>query len=533
MSRLRTTSVNPLTLIHSLQFQLLLQQEANQQELNTSPLSSTLSSESPSYSKLLHAIPSPFKRLQHLPFPHFRHESKPQFLIVNDPLPKLAPPLPATGSPIPVVPAAQSSSISRPRSVSPPRERTRRYSLDEVLSDYADTTTRSKEILSRSHRSFDDKEPLQNTNEQEALRQEPVPEPRKSIPIPVSNHVSSRWNLTDSPRVQDSLQSILAPDTRDSFMTLFSPAIVTGTADLPSGPFRFEKPRLELRTADLTREPSGSWTQKPERSKKHSPRAVPIRDIKISAPASLDNATNFVDFQAAPPRTAPLPPSSDSPSSAILKSAGDPLTGSAITSEERPMRGSSSADTNRATNEPARKVSKFSVIAKVAGRLLRHQSQTLRTPSPAIKQSSLPPLLYSASIPIEQHILAISTRIKDEFKMKLMNEIELPVVDAATEEELIQQVQDMNEDVRQCAKELARLLYRPSIDKRESKSTKAKKVFDIQSEVRTKLNRFLVTRVFRPFSIQLKEEDDEAVRDRYEEIAPSGEFVFDAIGTRL
>jgi hypothetical protein len=505
---------------HSVQFQLLLHREAKQQDLNTSPHSSTLSSESPPSSKLLHAIPTPFKRLhfpQHL-LPHF-HESKPQFIIV-EPLPKLAPsrpPPPVSGSAIPVVPSA------------PPHERTRRYSLDEVLPDYADNTSRSK--VSRRRRSFDFKEPLINTNGQDVLQQEPGPEPQESIPIPVFNHVP---NLTDSTRVQDLPQSTLAPDTRDSFTTPFSRTILTGHVDPPPlGLLRFEKPNLELRTADLAPEPSGGWMPlQRERPRKDSPRDVPIREIKISVPASLNNATNFVNFQTAPPRAAPLPPLSDS----TRKNSGNPLTGSVITSEERSTSGSNSAnlsqmDANRVTNEPARKVPRFSAVAKVTGRLLGHQSQTPRTPSPVVKRTSLPPLVYSTSTPIEQHVLAISTRIKDEFKMKLRNETELPVVDAATEEELIQQVQDVNEDVKQCAKQLAKLLHRSSADKKESKSTKAKKVFDIQSEVRTKLNSFLVTRVFQPFSIQLNEEDDKAVRDRYEEIAPSGEFVFHAVST--
>jgi hypothetical protein len=507
-----------------MQFQLLLSQDAEQQDFITSPLSSTLSSGSSSSSKLFHAIPSPFKRLnfpQHLHLPHFHSESKTQFVIVNETLPKPSPPFPplpalAPRSLTPMVPTAP---ISRPRSISPPRERTRRYSLDEVLPDYAGTTSRLKDTLDF----------IKGTNGQEALDQEPGAELQEPIPILAFDHVSPWSNSTDLP------QSTLAPDTHDSFTTPFSPAIVT---DPPSGQFRFEKSKVEPRTADLVSEVSEGWMPQREGLRKHSARDVPIRNIKISAPAPLDTATNLVDFQIASPRTAPLPPSSDSSPSAILKNSDAPLTGSAITSEERPTNGSNSAgisqtDANRVTNEPVRKVPGFPAVAKVARRLLRNQSQTPQTLSPIVKRTSLSPLLYSASTPIERHILAISTRIKDEFKMKLRNEIELPVVDAATEEELIQQVQDMNEHVRQCTKELARLLHRSSTDKKGSKSTKAKKVLDIQSEVRTKLNSFLVTRVLQPFSIQLNEKDDKAVRDRYEEIAPSGEFAFDAIGTRI
>jgi hypothetical protein len=117
--------------------------------------------------------------------------------------------------------------------------------------------------------------------------------------------------------------------------------------------------------------------------------------------------------------------------------------------------------------------------------------------------------------------------------MKLKNKLELPLVNAATEEEFIQHVQDINEDIGRCAKEVTMLLCRSSADIRESKSTRAKKALDIQGEVRTNLNSFLVTRVFRPFSIQLNEEDDEAVRDRYAEIAPSGELLLDEITTQL
>ena len=547
-----------------MQFQSLLRQDAQLRESNADPLSGTVPPESAprvaSHTRLLHAIPSSFRLLK------FRHQTRPYFLMVNESStnPSLVPPLlPPPTRPLPPQPMSPPSLTSfvpiasdvqaptpafglLPTSISPPHRRTRRHTL-LLAPHYADATSRPKEsLLLRKHRSFDFGELLNTKVEgrEPPLREREQQEPQEFAFIPPSNHASSSspWarstNSIQPILVQDRPQSMPFSGADDSHATPSS-SILVGRVNPPLGLFRFEKPRLESRTVYLVPGASGKRTNPQrhqlrnaveghkEKFRKSSPRDLSTRDIKISAPTPLDNPTNFDESEMGPPRMAPLPPSSGALSYGAFKNTLEPLTGSTVPSEEPPKGESthvvSQTNSHRASNEPVRRTLKFLTVAKVAGKLLRHYSQTQQTANRLPHHPLLPPLLYSASTPIEDHILAISTRIKDEFKMKLRNEIELPLVDAATEEELIQQVQDVNGDVEKCAKQIVRLLYRLSAGIRGSRSAKSTKDLDMQAEVHTELNDFLVTRVFRPFSIQLKEEDDEAVRERYERIAPSGE----------
>ncbi len=528
-----------------MQFQLALRQETESQDLNTSPLSSTLSREGP-HSKLLHAIESPFKRLpKHIL--HFHHDSKPQFLIINKAEPPTEPPqsesksrsVPALASTVAVPPALkiQPPSPTRPAPVSSPRLRPRRYTISEAPRELHGAP--EKHLMLRRYRSFDFGPGFRTRDR--SLRQEQ----RVQESIPGSNQVTPPWSAsTDSTRVVFTGQSskfIEAPDIGEFPSTPVSSIIVPDFPEPPLGLARFEKPKLMLRTTDLAVEQEAQWTpQKPgsavqeRRQKLRKPQAATTtttREIKISAPASLDNDNSFLDLEVVP-RTPPLPPSS----SASVTFKGNNNTVAVIEDRRASGENTTEALPIPTETETTKKKPRLAAVAKVAGKLLRSHSQARSsrsqsvgpgpTPTPNVvlqQPLSLPPLLYSTSTPIQQHILAVSARIKDEFKLKLNKEIDLPLADAATEEELVQQLQDVNDDIGRCAKEIARLLARSTPDKKESKSAKGKNSLTLQGQVRTSLNSFLVTRVFQPFSIQLTPEDDDAVRERYDMIAPSGE----------
>lgn len=518
-------------------FQLAFRQETQGQETDSSPLLSTVSHESP-HAKLLNAFESPFKRLpKH--FLHFHHDSKPQFLIVNETSPPTEKPpsrsVPTLTPPDAVAPAlkVQPSLSSRPAPVQPLRLRPRRYSAPEPLRDNQSTILSSKETpMLRRYLS------LNLGTSSGAREQSPRQEQKPKTSIPLSDPIISPWSEeSSSTRVvfvdQPNYTYTPEPDLGDFPTTPLSAVVIPDFPEPPLGLTRFEKPKLMLRTADLSPDPEAQWTpQKLEgatQERRHKLRKYPAvtREIKISAPASLDNSISFLDLEVAPPRTPPIPPSSSLSPSFTFINNHLPNEAPVLVEEQHTGGGTSSNPSRHNSNEASRKLPKLITVAKVAGKLLRHHSPPTSSSAPInpAPAPSLPPLLYSTSTPIQQHILAISVRIKDEFKMKLNKETELPNVDAATEEELVQQLGDVNEDIGQCAKKVVKILSRSTADKRESKSIKTKKTLDLQGTVRTALNSFLVSRVFQPFSIQLSPEDDEAVRERYTQIAPSGEFV--------
>lgn len=512
-------------------FQLSLRQDMQAQGIDTSPLSGSAPHES-THSRFLHAIEAPFKRIpKH--FPHFHHDTKPEFLIVNEVSPSVkspeSRPVPAPASGV-VVAAAEPAPINRlpsplrPGPISSLPLRPRRHSAPELPRTDQDAHLRPKRnIMLRRYRSLDSRADSRRT------KQLTVPERKVQIVVPSFNPILSPQSAeTDSTNVDfaDQPESQYTPDIGDFLTTSPSTSASPGSVEPPLGLSRFERPKLILRTADLPAQNQAEWTpQKPEsatqvRRQKLRKQPTITRDIKISAPATLNDPNSFLDLEGAPPRTPPLPPPS-----VISRGDSPPLTEPPVVEEVRGTNTQTGPDISRPTPvDVPKKKPRLITVAKVAGRLLKSQASSAPSTTPSSSTSTAsppPPLLYSASTPIQQHIHAISTRVKEEFKMKLNKELELPLKDEDTEEEFIQQLGDVNEDIGQCAKAIAKLLSRSPNDKRESKAFKSKKSMDAQGEVRTMLNSFLVARVFQPFSIQLSIEDDEAVRARYNEIAPS------------
>ncbi|PVF99127.1 hypothetical protein CPB86DRAFT_703937 [Serendipita vermifera] len=116
-------------------------------------------------------------------------------------------------------------------------------------------------------------------------------------------------------------------------------------------------------------------------------------------------------------------------------------------------------------------------------------------------------------------MLAISSRVKDEFKLKLNGQFEIPKKNAATEGELMEDLNDINNEIGRRVKDVIRLVSRG--EKKGRKSTQfEKETLSLEKSMRTSLNVFLVTHIFTPYSIELDEVDDEKMRKRYDEIAP-------------
>jgi hypothetical protein len=271
----------------------------------------------------------------------------------------------------------------------------------------------------------------------------------------------------------------------------------------------------------------------PSNSRHWLEKAVP-GGMQISAPAPNDN--NNLPVTTTTPRTPPVPPKDriigSSPTETldliILNSTqrrpdsslvSSPAGGSRFSNNSGSSSGTTSGSSNKSNAEPPRKALKFQAVAKAAAKLLgSHRSSTTEQSPP-----TLPPLLYSFAVPIEQHVLAISARVKEEFKLKL--NYELPSKDSVDEGEIIEELSDINNQIGHCAKSAAKLTAKAKgLAKKSLKSDGMSQI--IERDMRTTLNQFMVTRIFQPFSIELDPEADKILRERYQEIAPRGTFTF-------
>lgn len=264
-------------------------------------------------------------------------------------------------------------------------------------------------------------------------------------------------------------------------------------------------------------------------------KSVP-RDMQISAPAPNEES-DFLDLAITTPRTPPIPPPNDrsmfSPLSQVLGPVPPSLDTNPIapaTADSRFSHGSGSSSGSAAMSpvnsspDSPRKSLRLQVVAKAAAKLLgNRRSSSVEQPPPLPPLPPLPvfpPLLYSFTIPIEQHALAISNRVKEEFKLKLSKRYDLPGKDTATEEELLEELRDINGEIGHCAKEATRMIMKA---KGQTKGRKAEGISHaVEKDMRTILNQFMVTRIFQPFSIELDPEADEVLREQYLEIAPKG-----------
>ena len=251
------------------------------------------------------------------------------------------------------------------------------------------------------------------------------------------------------------------------------------------------------------------------------------RGMQISAPAP-SAYTDFLDFATTTPRTPPVPPKNRITGSSVTEiSTQHRFDSSPVNSTPGDSRfsnsGSSSwtASSSSTTSnpEPPRKVLKFQVLAKAVAKLRgNHHSTTAERPPPP---PAFPPLLYSFTVPIEEHVLAISARVKEEFKLKLTKNYDLPSKDAEDEVEIVEELHDVNREIGDCARSAAKLIAKAK--GLASKSRKSDGMSHImERDMRTTLNQFMVTRIFQPFSIELDPEADEILRERYQEIVPKG-----------
>ncbi|KAG8858321.1 hypothetical protein FRB91_009987 [Serendipita sp. 411] len=192
--------------------------------------------------------------------------------------------------------------------------------------------------------------------------------------------------------------------------------------------------------------------------------------------------------------------------------------------ESKPIPAASGATSEaEASAPPSSKPQRFRTLVRLASKVYASRNSTAETPPAPDTTSSAPrlsPLEYSPLLSIEEHGIAISSRVKEEFKLKLKNEIELPVADGATLEELIADVGDLNEAVSKCAKGLAKLIIRANLrnSRGRQRITSSERAEGVECNVKTRLNMFLVSRVIRPFSVELPVLDDETLRARYEDI---------------
>lgn len=319
-------------------------------------------------------------------------------------------------------------------------------------------------------------------------------------------------------------------------------------SDLPLGLLRFDQPRKETSgvlepidppdDAELDAIPS-------EEPKTHPPleeskvtrilslsklRKLPSRNMKISAPAP-NQTSSFLDVAITIPRTPPPVPvkSIYAQKTATRKAVKYPGSGEVTSAEsssgptlsDGAENGPPTSSTQTKTTNSQRKTIKFQTVVKVAARLLHAQKASFPSPlPPGDTEPALPPLVYTFSVPIEQHAIAISDRVKEECKIRISRNADAPPKDAATEDELKEELSDVNNEVGRCVKEVMRLLVKARGRSSKWKTTSEAK--EQENGVRTKINQFLVTRAFQPFSIELSEEENEALRERYLEIAPNG-----------